>query len=432
MRSWSIGRKVKTTMPRASEPMGVLRLTLPKAALAALLAAAAGFAVAQQGAGGAPSAGAGATESPQPAPAASATIQVVPNDGTPIVLPPGSKATITTNVLPEPQPTDSNAQRARSQPLNNAPFWRGVHNSGVTPGTVNNLEMGERGVLIQPITTYPGTRATTAGEAWRQMRNWWIIPIGGLIVLFVIAAVALYYWLKGPIGGHGRHTGRVIERFTYLERVVHWSTAITFTILAVSGAVMSFGKFLLLPIMGGALFGWLTWALKTLHNVVGPLFAISAVVMFITYLPSNLPARGDMRWLMKAGGMLGGEHPPSGRFNAGEKIVFWGGLLVLSAFVIASGFVLDKIVPGLDLSRPGMQVAHIVHAVASMFIIAMFIGHAYMGTIGVTGSWRAMKTGYVDEGWAEEHHKLWADDIAAGKVPAQRTVVAPPRERPAA
>ena len=122
--------------------------------------------------------------------------------------------------------------------------------------------------------------------------------------------------------------------------------------------------------------------------------------------------------------MLGGEHPPSGRFNAGEKIVFWGGLVVLASFVIVSGFVLDKIVPGLDLTRPQMQVAHIVHAIASMFIIAMFIGHAYMGTIGVTGSWRAMKTGYVDEGWAEEHHKLWADDIAAGKVPAQRTVPA--------
>ncbi len=334
--------------------------------------------------------------------------------------------------MPEPQPTDSNAQRARSQPLNNAPFWRGVHDSGNAPGTVNNLQIGEPGVLIQPITAYPGTRATTAGEAWRQLRNWWIIPLGGVVILAVVLAVALYYWLKGPIGGHGRHTGRVIERFTHFERVIHWSTAITFIILAVSGAVMSFGKFLLLPIMGGALFGWLTYALKTLHNVVGPLFAISAVIMFISYLPSNLPARGDLKWLFRAGGMLGGEHPPSGRFNAGEKIVFWGGLFVLSTFVIVSGFVLDKIVPGLDLTRPEMQVAHIVHAIASMFIIAMFIGHAYMGTIGVTGSWRAMKTGYVDEGWAEEHHKLWADDIAAGKVPAQRTVIAPGRERPAA
>ena len=421
------------TMRRASEPMGTLRLILPKAAFVALLAVAAGVAGAQQGAGGAPSTGVAAEPSPQAAPTAPAQIQVIPNDGSaPIVLPPGSKATITTTVIPEPQPTDSNAERARSQPLNNAPFWRGVHNSGNAPGTVNNLQLGERGVLVQPITEYPGTRATTAGEAWRQLRNWWIIPIGGLIVLFVVAAVGLYYWWKGPIGGHGRHTGRVIERFTHFERVVHWSTAITFTILAVSGAVMSFGKFLLLPIIGGALFGWLTYALKTLHNVVGPLFAISAVIMFISYLPSNLPARGDVKWLIRAGGMLGGEHPPSGRFNAGEKIVFWGGLVVLASFVIASGFVLDKIVPGLDLTRPQMQVAHIVHAIASMFIIAMFIGHAYMGTIGVTGSWRAMKTGYVDEGWAEEHHKLWADDIAAGKVPAQRTVPAAARERPAA
>jgi formate dehydrogenase subunit gamma len=82
-----------------------------------------------------------------------------------------------------------------------------------------------------------------------------------------------------------------------------------------------------------------------------------------------------------------------------------------------------------------MQVVHIVHAIAAMFIIAMFIGHAYMGTIGVTGSWPAMKTGYVDEGWAEEHHRLWLDDIAAGKIPAQRSAPRPGRpghEQPAA
>jgi len=389
-----------------------MRLTLRTAALAALLVAASAGALAQ----------------PSTAPPATKT-EAVPNDSGPAVVPPGSSATITTPPLPEPQPTDTNAQRARSQPLNNAPFWRGVHDSGRVAGTVNNLDMGERGVLVQPITTYPGTRATTAGEAWRQMRNWWIVPLGGVIILFVIAAVFGYYFWKGPIGGHGRHTGRVIERFTPYERFVHWASAITFTILAVSGAVIAFGKFLLLPIIGGQLFGWLTWALKTLHNFVGPLFAISAVLLFISYLPSNLPTRDDLRWLMKAGGMLGGEHPPSGRFNAGEKIVFWGGLLFLSVFVIASGFALDKIVPGLELTRPQMQVVQIVHAVASMFIIAMFCGHAYMGTIGVAGSWKAMKTGYVDEGWAEEHHPLWLQDVVSGKVPAQRSAPAAPAER---
>jgi len=352
------------------------------------------------------------------------------DDPVPSAAAPGASAA----TLAEPQSNETNAQRAKTQPGNNAPFWRGVRNSGTTPGSVNNMQVGERGVLVQEFTQYPGTKLTTAGEAWRQLRNWWIIPIGGVIILFVVLAVALYYKIKGPIGGHGRQTGRVIERFTYFERVAHWSTAITFTILAVSGVVMSFGKFFLLPILGGQLFGWLTYALKTAHNFVGPLFAISMVVMFFTYLPSNWPTRADWAWLIRAGGMLGGEHPPSHRFNAGEKVVFWGGMLVLGVVVVVSGFALDKIVPGLDLTRPQMQVVHIAHAVFSMFIIAMFIGHAYMGTIGVTGSWPAMKTGYVDEGWAEEHHPLWHDDIVAGKIPAQRSAAPPPRsgEQPAA
>ena len=350
-------------------------------------------------------------------------------------VPPAAAPAASAETLAEPQPNETNAQRAKSQPGNNAPFWRGVRDSGKTPGSVNNMQMGEKGVLVQEFTQYPGTQFTTAGEAWRQIRNWWIIPIGGVIILFVVLAVALYYKVKGPIGGHGRTTGRLIERFTWLERTLHWTTAITFVILAVSGAVMSFGKFFLLPIMGGLLFGWMTWFLKTLHNFVGPVFAVSMIIMFFVYLPSNLPTRDDVKWLMKAGGMLGGEHPPSHRFNAGEKIVFWGGMLVLGAVVVASGFALDKILPGLDLTRPQMQVAHIFHGIASLLMIAMFIGHGYMGTIGVTGSWKAMKTGYVDEGWAEEHHPLWRDDIVSGKIPAQRSRAVPPPhagEQPAA
>jgi formate dehydrogenase subunit gamma len=403
-----------------------MRLTVSKA-LAALLVATAGGLHAQQ----MPAGAASATAAPAPA----AQVQVIPNDGSPpIALPPGSSATITTTPLLEPQPGDSNAQRAKSQPLNNAPFWRDVQNSGNKPGTVNNRDLGEAGVLVQPFTAYPGTQTTTAGEAWRQIRNWWIIPLGGLAILFIVAAVAFYYWWKGPIGaGHERHTGRLIERFTWFERFVHWATAITFTILAVSGAVISFGKFLLLPIIGGLLFGWLTWFLKTVHNFVGPLFAISAVVMFVVYLHSNWPSRADAKWLLRGGGMLGGETPPSHRFNAGEKIVFWVGLLVLGVAVIVSGFVLDEIVPGFTATRTDMQIAHIVHGVFALLMIAMFIGHAYMGTIGVSGSWRAMKTGYVDEGWAEHHHPLWHEDIVAGKIPAQRSVPPPTaREQPAA
>ncbi len=338
-----------------------MRARISTAMLAAALLALSGAAVAQQGTAGTPRTtaapdapqtqppAAAATPAPTPAPGQT-VIQVTPGDGptTPIVVGPGTTTTITTTTLPDPQPGDTNAQRARSQPGNNAPFWRGVHDSGRAPGTVNNVRMGEPGVLIQPITSYPGTRTTTAGEAWRQIRNWWIIPYGGALVVIVVLALGLFYFAKGPIGGHEPNTGRVIERFTYFERAAHWINAIAFCVLAISGLVMAFGKFILMPLTGGLLFGWLTWLLKTAHNFFGPLFAVSMVIVFLTFVRSNWPRREDWNWIKRGGGLFGGAEPPSHRFNAGEKFVFWGGVVVLGLIVIASGFVLDKVVPGMD------------------------------------------------------------------------------------
>jgi formate dehydrogenase subunit gamma len=83
--------------------------------------------------------------------------------------------------------------------------------------------------------------------------------------------------------------------------------------------------------------------------------------------------------------------------------------------------VLDKLIPGLIYERGTMQIAHMVHAVATLVMVVMFMGHIYMGTIGMQGAYKAMRTGYVDETWAKEHHELWMNDIKSGKIPAQRT-----------
>ena len=338
-------------------------------------------------------------------------------------VPPASAATSSPSgfVAPaEPKPGDSNAQRAKSQPGNNAPFWRGVRESGNKQG-ISNLPGAEMGVLIQSFTQYPGSNLATAGEAWRQVRNRWLIPYGGALLAIVALALALFYWRRGPLGGHEPDTGRVIERFTFFERAAHWSNAIAFCVLAVSGLVMAFGKFLLLPLIGGALFGWLTYALKTAHNFAGPLFAVSLVVVFVTFVRDNFPAKGDITWLLKGGGMFGGAEVPSHRFNAGEKVVFWGGVFTLGIVVVASGLVLDKLIPGIVYLRADMQVAHMVHAVATLLMMAMFAAHIYLGTVGMRGAFKAMHTGYVDENWAHEHHELWYRDVKAGKIPAQRT-----------
>ena len=321
----------------------------------------------------------------------------------------------------------TNGERAKVQPGNNAPMWRDVGKGVAGYSSLPVRQAPEAGVLIQPFVEYPGSRLTNAGEAWRQVRNNWIIPYGGSLLFIVVLAIAIFYWSNGTIRLHGTPTGREIERFTPFERSAHWSNAIAFVVLAVSGLVMAFGKFILQPVIGDTLFGWLTYALKNAHNFAGPLFAVSLVVVFFTFVKDNLPAKGDLVWLLKGGGMLNGEHVPSGRFNAGEKSWFWFGVVILGAVMSASGLVL--LFPNFEQLRSTMQTANVVHGIAAVVFIAMSLGHIYVGTIGMEGAYQAMKTGYVDETWAKEHHELWADDIAQGKIPAHRSPMPQPTTR---
>ena len=326
----------------------------------------------------------------------------------------------------------TNGERAKVQPGNNAPMWRQV-GAGVTGFTsLPKSEAPEAGNLIQPFVQYPGSRWTNAGEAWRQVRNNWLIPYGGSFLLIVMLALAIVYFTKGPMKTTLPATGRKIERFTPFERAAHWTNAIAFVVLGVSGVIIAYGKFFLLPILGGTLFGWLAYVLKNVHNFAGPLFAVSLIVVFVTFLKDNWPEKGDLKWILKGGGMLGGGHaPPTGRFNPGSKAIFWGGVFFLGIFIIASGFVMDMIVPGMIYDRGTMQIAHMVHAVAGVLMLAMFLAHAYLGSVGMDGAYDGMRHGYVDEAWAQQHHEYWYDDVKSGKIPAQRSPL-PGEQNPSA
>ena len=315
----------------------------------------------------------------------------------------------------------TNAERAKVQPGNNAPMWRQV-GSGVTGySSLPVTQAPEAGNLIQPFVQYPGSRLTNAGDAWRQVRNNWIIPYGAAILSISLLALAIFYFTKGPLGKDHPAGGRAIERFTPLERSAHWANAIAFVALAVSGIVMALGKFFLQPVIGNTLFGWLTYLLKNVHNFMGPLFAVSLTLIIVIFIKDNIANKADFVWLSKAGGMLGDKEVPSHRFNAGEKGLFWWGITIPGIFVVGSGLVLDRLIPGLGLLRGEMQIAHMIHAVLAFWMMALLLGHIYMGTIGTRGALEGMKTGYVSEGWAQEHHELWYDDVKAGRIPAQRT-----------
>ena len=321
--------------------------------------------------------------------------------------------------------TQTNGERAQVQPGNNAPMWRQI-GSGVTGySSLPQSEAPEAGNLIQPFVQYPGSRLTNAGEAWRQTRNNWIIPYGGSVVVITLLALAIFFFTKGPLGLEHPANGKKIERFTPFERAAHWANAFAFVALAVSGLTMAFGKFILLPVIGPNLFGWLTYALKNVHNFIGPLFAVSLLIVIITFVKDNIANKADLNWLMKAGGMLSEHEVPSHRFNAGEKGVFWWAVTIPGLIVVLSGLVLDRLVPGFGAFRNEMQIASMVHAVMALWITVMLIGHIYMGTVGTRGALEGMKTGYVTEGWAQEHHELWYNDVKAGKIPVQRSQPTP-------
>jgi formate dehydrogenase subunit gamma len=312
-------------------------------------------------------------------------------------------------------PEEAQQQRQMVQPGNNAPVWREVQR-----GTPNytSLPGREMDVLIQPPARYIGQDVrSTAGEAWRQFRNGPVTFYGGWLVVIVLLIIAALYFAKGAVKLHDRPTGRLIRRFSTFEQVVHWTVAISFCVLGISGLIMLFGKHVVLPVLGYTIFAWLAQASKYLHNFIAPLFMVSVLLMVLIWLRDNLPRSYDWQWFAKAPAFfLRGAHIPSGRFNAGEKAWFWIGVVGLSIAVSWSGVIL--LFPNFDQTRAVMQDAWAVHAVAALIYIAISFGHIYMGTIGVEGAYGNMRTGYTDETWAKEHHSVWYDEVKSARGPA--------------
>ncbi|MGH7185078.1 MAG: formate dehydrogenase subunit gamma, partial [Pseudomonadota bacterium] len=308
-------------------------------------------------------------------------------------------------------------QRSVNQPGNNNEVWREVK-SGQPNYT--SIPGREAGVLVQPQARFPGQEVmTTAGEAWRNFRNGPITFYGGWLVVLVCAVVAAIYFAMGPIKLHEKPSGRMLERFSLSERWAHWVMGISFCVLGVSGLIILFGKHVLLPVLGYTLFAWLTSLAKNLHNFVAPLFIVSLLVFIVMYIKDNLPEKGDLTWIANGWKMFKGEHLPSGRFNAGEKAWFWGGVVVLCLAVSVSGVVM--LFPNMEAFelRATFQQASVVHAIAAVLVIGAGFGHIYMGTIGVEGAYRNMRDGVTDETWAKEHHQYWYEDVKSGKVAAK-------------
>lgn len=259
-----------------------------------------------------------------------------------------------------------------------------------------------------------GVLINTGGEQWRHFRITRLVPIAGYLLLGVLVAIALFRLLRGKIRISAGRSHLRIKRFSVFQRVVHWTVAITFVTLGLTGCVLLFGRFTLIPLVGSEAFSYLAIASKRIHDFVGPVFGIALVIQFFLFVRGNGPRlKEDLLWILKGGGLLG-THASSHRYNAGEKSWFWLAMLG-GAVVVASGLVLDF--PQFGQDRADMTLAHMVHSVGAVLILAASFGHIYMGTIAMEGAFEVMATGYCDANWAREHHDLWYEDVADSAEP---------------
>jgi formate dehydrogenase subunit gamma len=259
-------------------------------------------------------------------------------------------------------------------------------------------------VLIQP-----------AGRIWRYFHEVVLHWIGAAVILGMIALLAIGYLLIGRLRISAGRSGWKVHRFNAFERFSHWLTASSFVVLGLTGLNITFGKLLLMPLIGHDAFSRIAEAAKYVHNFISFAFVIGLASIVILWFRDNMPREVDITWLKEGGGFVGAKHPPAGRFNAGEKLVFWFALGSGLA-VIASGYLL--LFPFYVTNIFGMQIAQGVHAVVAVLFVAVILAHIYIGTLGMEGAFEAMGTGYVDFNWAKEHHRLWLEqEIAKGRKP---------------
>ena len=272
----------------------------------------------------------------------------------------------------------------------------------------------KEGVLIQP-----------AGQNWRHFHEVTLRWIGGIAILGMVLLLVGFYLIRGMVRLKSGRSGRTIVRFNAFERFVHWLTAVCFIVLAISGLNITFGRPLLMPLMSPEAFTSWSLAAKYAHNFISFPFTIGVVLIFLMWIAGNIPNRTDVEWLKRGGGIIGDDHPPAYRFNAGQKMIYW--IVVLGGVASAiSGYLLMFPFYG-DFNIANMQTVQMVHSVVAVLFVAAMLGHIYIGPVGMEGAFEAMGSGEVDVNFAREHHSLWLDEEKgrlAGTAPAARATPA--------
>lgn len=200
----------------------------------------------------------------------------------------------------------------------------------------------------------------------------------------------------------------MIDRYTSGERILHWVTAITFFLLAASGlAFFHPSMFWLTGLLGGG-----TWA-RILHPFIGVVMFVAFILMAVKFWHHNVLSGNDRKWLGQIGDVIANRDdrvPPIGRYNPGQKILFW--LLLASMIVLlVSGVALWRPYFAPSFSIGTIRFGALMHALSGLLLVLLIVVHVY-SSFWVKGSTEGMLSGKVSRAWAKAHHPKWYEEVA--------------------
>jgi formate dehydrogenase subunit gamma len=205
---------------------------------------------------------------------------------------------------------------------------------------------------------------------------------------------------------------RYLHRHSGVTRFNHWIMVILFGLAGFSGLALFHPN--LFPLTG--IFGGPQWT-----RIVHPYFGIGVFIAFLfmlaRYWRDNLPTKDDAEWIKHSGDMLKGNQtamPPVGKYNAGQKGVFWGVCICLIVLLV-TGVLFWQAWFANSVPIPLQRMAVVLHALAAFIISLLVVIHIY-AALWVKGTVRAMTQGTVSAGWAKQHHYLWYKKVTGGST----------------
>lgn len=201
-----------------------------------------------------------------------------------------------------------------------------------------------------------------------------------------------------------------IERYTASQRSNHWMVAILFILTGLSGlALFHPALFWLSNLFGGG-----SWT-RILHPFLGVGMFVFFLGLALRFAHHNLWEKRDFQWLRHFHDVLADREdrvPGVGRYNAGQKLLFWTLILCMLALLVTGVVIWREYFShlfGIDTIR----LAAVLHALAAFVLICAIIVHVYAG-FWVKGSLRAMTTGWVSRAWVRKHHSAWLEELDKG------------------